>query len=323
MSTPVDLVTGACGFIGSHLCEALLSRGHRVVGLDAFTSNYDVAQKRANLAAIQKHAKAKEFELIEGNIENISLAPLVDQTSTIYHLAGEPGVRRSWGKEFEIYLQRNIAATQQLLEAAKEKTDKPLQRFVFASSSSVYGERGDVVLTPQDYCKPFSPYGVTKLAAENLCMLYAQNFRVPCVALRLFTVFGPRQRADMAFHKFYRDILDGKPLVVFGDGKQSRDFTYVSDVVDAFMAAAERGTPGAVYNVGGGCPATVTDVLDMLRKIIAPRALNVRFETAQSGDVRHTRADLKATQKDLNYKPKVSLEDGLKAQWEWALGQRA
>lgn len=309
------LVTGAAGFIGSHLCEDLLSQGHQVLGVDCFSDYYDPAVKKRNLGAVKSHANAKHFNFLQGDLSQLNLEDILQKQEIIFHLAGEPGVRKSWGKDFSFYLDRNISLTQKLLESCKSKK---IKRFVFASSSSVYGNCGDAVLRESDVCRPFSPYGVSKLAAENLCMLYHDNFGVPTVALRYFTVFGPRQRPDMGFHKFIRHILTQTPIEVFGDGNQSRDFTFVSDAVAGTVAAGfSENTAGKIYNIGGGCLATVNEVLAILKNLNPEKKITVVHREESHGDVRHTRAEVSAASRDFNFSPKVSLQDGLSREISW------
>jgi len=309
------LVTGAAGFIGSHLCEALLNQGHKVLGVDSFSDYYDPKVKHANLAAVKNHLKAAQFRFLQGDLLQMELAEIFKDQQIVFHLAGEPGVRKSWGKDFSFYLDRNIALTQRLLEACK---GAGIARFVFASSSSVYGNRGQSTLHENDACRPFSPYGVSKLAAENLCMLYHDNFGVPAVALRYFTVFGPRQRPDMGFHKFIRNVLADQSIEIFGDGEQSRDFTFVSDAVAGTIAAGfAPTTSGKVYNIGGGCMATVNEVLSLLGKIMPEKKINILHREESHGDVRHTRADILAARQDFGFSPMVSLQEGLTREISW------
>jgi UDP-glucose 4-epimerase len=306
------LVTGAAGFIGSHLAEGLLDRGHQVVGVDSFTEAYDPGLKEANTRSLRVR---NGFRMVRGDLVEVDLEELLEGVDVVFHLAAQAGVRSSWGGEFYLYLHRNVLATQRLLEACKNRA---LHRFVYASSSSVYGDQFSYPTSEEVLPSPMSPYGVTKLAAEHLCRLYWKNHQVPCVSLRYFTVYGPRQRPDMAFHRFMRAAWTGEPLVLFGDGRQSRDFTYVADVVRANMRAAERGEAGKVYNIGGGSRATVLEVLEVLEKVTGRRA-PVRWEPAQRGDVRHTWADLTRASRDLEYEPEVSLPEGLRMEWEWVI----
>jgi UDP-glucose 4-epimerase len=305
-------VTGAAGFIGSHLCERLLGGGVSVLGVDRLSDYYDPAVKAANAARLSAYPG---FTLLKEDVAEVAEPALLDGIQVVYHLAGQPGVRPSWGRSFEIYANDNVMATQALLEAAKEVS---LDRFVYASSSSVYGNAERFPTTESDRPQPLSPYGVTKLAAEHLCNLYANSYGVPSVSLRYFSVYGPRQRPDMAFHRFIKAATAGEPLRIFGDGKQTRDFTYVGDIVAATLAAGEQGVPGEVYNVAGGSRVTVLDVLGILGRVLgAP--IDVRHEQAARGDARDTSGDTSKAARDLGYTPSVSLEEGLAAQAEAAL----
>ncbi|PSP19622.1 MAG: UDP-glucose 4-epimerase [Cyanobacteria bacterium QS_8_64_29] len=306
------LVTGAAGFIGSHVAEALLQQGERVIGIDSFNDYYDAALKRQNVAALQSHAA---FELIAGEIQTLDWPALLAQSSTVFHQAAQAGVRASWGQGFGDYTERNINATQCMLEAAKHASG--LQRFVFASTSSVYGN-AETLPTPESVCpQPISPYGITKLAAEQLCWLYWQNFGVPATALRYFTVYGPRQRPDMAFHKFFRAALAGEPIAVYGDGRQTRDFTFISDAVAANLAAAQAPEAvGQAINVGGGSRVALTEVLDAIERTVG-RSLQRRYAERAMGDARHTGADVSRAHRVLGYRPQVPLESGLQQQWAW------
>jgi UDP-glucuronate 4-epimerase len=303
------LVTGAAGFIGSHLSERLLEDGAEVRGVDRFSDYYDPVLKRRNLAALEGQAG---FGFTEGDLSRLELGSLLDGVDVIFHLAAQPGVRSSWGREFEIYLRDNLLATQRLLEAAHEVE---LRRFVFASSSSIYGDAQRFPTQESDPPAPVSPYGVTKLAGEQLCRLYLKSFGVPTVALRYFTIFGPRQRPDMAFNRFIRAGLDGEAIQIYGDGLQERDFTYVADAVAATVAAADGGVPGEAYNIAGGNSATVADVVEMLGRLIGGE-LATEHLPAVAGDARKTGADTAAAREDLGYSPAVPLEEGLHRQLE-------
>src|SRR3954447_26201262 len=306
------VVTGAAGFIGSSLTQTLLEGGVAVTAVDRLSDYYDPAIKLANLEAFADHPA---FTFVEADVTDAATPALLDGVSVVYHLARQPGVRPSWGRTFEIYANDNVMATQALLEAAKEV---PLERFVYASSSSVYGNAERFPTTEADRPQPLSPYGVTKLAAEHLCNLYANSYGVPTVSLRYFSVYGPRQRPDMAFHRFIRAATAGEPLRIFGDGLQTRDFTYVGDIVAATLAAAETGVPGEVYNVPGGSRVAVLDVLGILERVLDTR-IDVHHEEAARGDARDTSGDTAKAARDLGYAPSVSLEEGLAAQVEAAL----
>lgn len=307
------LVTGVAGFVGSALAKQLLADGHEVTGVDCFTDYYARATKEGNLSGLLADGR---FRFREEDLLDAELAPLLDGAEFVFHEAGQAGVRSSWGEGFSIYAEANILVTQRLLEAAAKST---LTRFVFASSSSIYGSAPELPTTEATLPRPVSPYGVTKLAAEHLCRLYAENLRVPTVSLRYFTVYGPGQRPDMAFNKFVRAILAGEEVVVHGDGEQTRDFTYVADIVRATIAAGldSEGIPaGSVYNVGGGARTTVNRVIAVLGSILTstPR---VKYMEAQAGDARHTYADCSAAARDLGYSPSWTLEAGLAAEAEW------
>jgi UDP-glucuronate 4-epimerase len=309
------LVTGAAGFIGSHLCERLLRNGAEIRAVDRISDYYDPDLKRRNLAAVEGEGG---FSFAEGDLNELDLESLMAGVEVVFHLAAQPGVRASWGQDFDVYLSDNVLATQRLLEVSRGCR---LRRFVFASSSSIYGEAERFPVKESDTPAPISPYGLTKLAGEHLCRQYFRGFGVPTVALRYFTIFGPRQRPDMAFSRFVRSGLDGEPIEVFGDGLQERDFTYVADAVDATVAAGESGTPGAAYNVAGGDAATVVEVIGTLGRLLG-RDLTIDHRPVVAGDVRRTRADTTSAREDLGYRPGVSLEEGLQKQIEAAMERR-
>ena len=308
------VVTGAAGFIGSHLTESLLADGHEVTGVDAFTDYYPRPTKERNLEKSRSHGK---FRLVEGRLQDLDLRPLLDGVDRVFHLAAQAGVRASWGREFAHYTDHNVLATQRLLEAARA-ADGP--RVVYASSSSVYGDAPTLPLSEDARCEPVSPYGVSKLAAEHLGVLYHRNFGVPVVSLRYFTVYGPRQRPDMAFHRFLKAARDAEPIHLYGDGGQTRDFTFVSDIVAATRAAADSGRPGSVYNVGGGERVVLSDVLRQIEDVTGRRLTIVRDEV-QKGDMRDTFADTTAARRDLGFRSTVALAQGLEREWEWIRGQ--
>jgi len=308
---PRSLVTGGAGFIGSHLCRRLLAEGHDVVGVDSFTDYYPRWLKEANLKPLLSHPC---FSFQESDLNTMDLASALRHVNYIFHQAAQPGVRLSWGKSFGMYVENNISATQRLLEAAKEQGS--LQRFVYASSSSIYGNAPELPLHEETRPRPFSPYGVTKLAAEHLCLLYHENYGLPVVALRYFTVYGPGQRPDMAFHRFIQAILSGKELQVFGDGEQTRDFTHVADAVEANLLALKEGVNGHVFNIGGGSRITVNEALRLLEGLTGLKA-RVRYQEAERGEMRHTYADIRLASEILGFHPHVSLEEGLKEQVAW------
>jgi UDP-glucose 4-epimerase len=305
-----SLVTGVAGFIGSHLAERLLADGHDVVGIDNFLDNYPRAFKEKNLSAL---AGRPRFEFFAEDLLDVDLKKLLRDVSCVFHLAGQPGVRSSWGQEFSRYTENNIRATQRLLEAAKELK---LEKFVYASTSSVYGDTADLPMREDGGTRPVSPYGATKLAAEHLCYLYWRAYGVPTVSLRFFTVYGPRQRPDMFFHILMRALLRGEAVPLFDDGEQTRDFTFSADIVEGVMAAARYPGKGEVFNLGGGSEISLVKAIALIEKIAGRRAKLERFDR-QKGDVRHTRARLDQAMEKLNYAPKVGLEEGLTAQWDW------
>jgi UDP-glucose 4-epimerase len=307
-------VTGCAGFIGSTLADRLLADGADVVGVDCFTDYYPRPIKERNLSAALAHPR---FRFIESPIQDLDLTAELGDRTHIFHLAAQAGVRKSWGRDFAIYSVNNIEATQLLLEAA---TSMPsLERLVYSSSSSVYGDRVAMPMREDALPEPVSPYGVSKLAAEQLCYLYFANFGVPAVSLRYFTVYGPRQRPDMAFHKFLRATITDEAITLYGDGDQTRDFTFISDAVNANVLAATRGVPGRVYNIGGGSRVSMNEVLAMIERI-AGRRPRVNVDPAQKGDMRHTYADTSRARADLGYTPTVGLEAGLAAEYQWLTG---
>jgi nucleoside-diphosphate-sugar epimerase len=304
------VVTGVAGFIGSQLAEALLARGAAVVGVDCFTEYYPRTVKERNLAAIRAHPR---FRFVEAAVQHAEWPALLDGVTHVFHLAAQAGVRKSWGREFHTYAAHNIEATQVLLEAC---AGRPVERFVYASSSSIYGDAVPIPMREDARPQPVSPYGVTKLAAEHLCHLYHVAHGVPTVSLRYFTVYGPRQRPDMAFHRFLRAALAGEPIVIYGDGAQTRDFTYVADAVAATLAAADRGRPGGVYNIGGGSRVSINEVLELVARVTG-RRLAIRREPAQKGDMRDTYADTSLARAELGFLPTVDLAWGLEQERRW------
>ena len=300
------LVTGCAGFIGSHLVDTLLERRYEVIGLDCFTDYYSREIKEANLSNALKN---NNFKLIEADILELDKFPDVDY---VFHLAAQAGVRASWGKSFEIYTKNNVQATQKLLEFYK---DRELKKFVYASSSSVYGD-AELPMREDSLLMPVSPYGVTKLAGENLCYLYWKNYRVPTVSLRYFTVYGLRQRPDMAIHKFVKAVFKGNEIPVFGDGTQTRDFTYVDDAVEANILGAKSNLVGEVFNVGGGSRISVNELIEEIERIIGKKAQIIYVEK-QKGDVRDTWADVSKAKAKMNWNPRVDINKGLKSFIDW------
>lgn len=302
------IVTGVAGFLGSTLAEALVDRGDSVLGIDCFTDYYARAIKERNLSGLRERPN---FEFFAANMLDLRWDNLLEGVDVVFHQAAQAGVRASWGAEFECYANWNVLATQRLLEAVKQSPVPP--RVISASSSSVYGERIDLPMRETDLPKPVSPYGVTKLAAEHLCVLYAKCFGIHTASLRYFTVYGPRQRPDMAFHKFLRAIFTEKEIPQYGDGQQTRDFTFVRDAVAANLAAAENSEPGGVYNIGGGSRVTLAHCLEVMGRVVGTEP-RIKILPRQHGDVTHTAADITRARDVLGWRPEVGLEDGLAAQ---------
>lgn len=308
------LVTGAAGFIGSHLCEALLDAGHSVTGLDCFSAHYDRALKELNL----RGATAREaFELVDADLCDPGLRELVEPCDWVFHLAARPGVRDSWD-DFSDYVHSNIVGTKALLDACAGRDGLKL---VYASSSSVYGNADHLPVTEDMQLRPISPYGASKVMTETMAGAYAAAHGLQAVCLRYFTVYGPRQRPDMGIARFVEAADTGREITVYGDGRQLRDFTYVGDIVAATIAAAECGRPGSAYNVASGRPLPLLEVLETLGKVLGTR-LAMRFDETQLGDVRDTHASIEHTTMDLDYAPATSLRDGLTAQVAEARARR-
>ena len=307
------LVTGAAGFVGSHLAERLLADGHEVCGIDAFIDYYPRRIKERNLEVLRSW---DSFSFIEGNLLNVYLPPLLEGTGWIFHQAAQAGVRASWGKDFSRYMDCNVSATQRLLEAVLH-AGKDVQRFVYASSSSVYGNTTALPVTETVIPHPVSPYGVTKIAAEHLCSLYHSNFGLPTISLRYFTVYGPRQRPDMAFHHFCKAVIEHEPLHIYGDGQQTRDFTYISDVVEAnVQAATVESAVGKVMNISGGSRVSLRQVIQLLEEI-SGSSIALTFDEQQHGDAQHTFANASLAEKTINYRPLVPLHEGLAQEFEY------
>ncbi len=303
------LVTGAAGFIGSHLCERLISDGWSVTGIDSFTDYYDPRRKRMHISGL---AGSKSFSLIEEDLNSCDLAANLEGASCVFHLAAQAGVRRSWGAEFSHYIDSNILATQKLLEAMKD-SEIPL---VYSSSSSVYGDTRDLPMREDHITSPVSPYGATKLSAEHLCELYRVNFGLRYVALRYFTVYGPRQRPDMAFSRFIKAALGGGEIEIYGDGKQTRDFTFVYDAVEANMLASRYEGDGNIFNIGGGSRSSVLEVIEIIRRETGGDP-PIRFMERARGDVLDTWADTTKAAGELGFSPTTGLEEGLRREIEW------
>jgi UDP-glucuronate 4-epimerase len=308
------LVTGVAGFIGSHVAEALLARGDAVRGVDSFLDYYPRPVKERNLGGLRRGAG---FSFVEADLVGADLEALTADVDAVIHLAAQAGVRASWGKDFRIYCDANILATQRLLDACAAHGKR---RFVYSSSSSIYGDAPDLPTLETTLPRPISPYGVSKLAGEHLCRLYSQSSPVETVALRYFTVYGPRQRPDMAFHRFIRAQLRGDELTVFDDGDQTRDFTFVGDAVAANLLALEAGAPGEAYNIGGGSRVSVNHVLGLLGELTG-KPVRVARSERQRGDVRDTHASTEKARRELGWQPKTQLRDGLAAEIEWLRGE--
>jgi len=296
-----SLITGCAGFIGSHLSEKLLQKGHEVIGIDCFTDYYSRTIKEDNLKNSLTH---QNFTFLDENILNLDSFPDVNY---VFHQAAQAGVRASWGKSFEIYTHNNILATQKLLEYYK---DRNLKKFIFASSSSIYGNTDQLPITEDAQKNPYSPYGVTKLAAENLCLLYYMNYGTPTVSLRYFTVYGPRQRPDMGINKFVHAALNGDVIEVYGDGNQTRDFTFISDAIEANLLAAYADTVCESFNIGGGSRISVNDLLGLIEKELNVE-LRIKHTGMQKGDVQHTYADVTKAKNIIGFKSVVGIEQGI------------
>lgn len=312
------IITGVAGFIGSSLADRLLADGHEVIGFDCFIPYYPREMKERNLRAARDQ---KKFTFREDDICDVfepevagreSIDKLLDGVDLVFHEAAQAGVRASWGKDFEIYTRNNILGTQKLLEACKGRKI----RVVYASSSSVYGETAKFPMEEDDLPAPVSPYGVSKLAAEHLAVLYHKNYGLHTVSLRYFTVYGPRQRPDMAFHRLCAAVLKGEEFVLFGDGRQSRDFTFITDIVEANIAATQKGRSGDVYNLGGGTRISMNEVVQLVERLTGKKA-NIRYIERHHGDVSHTAASVERARQDLGFAPKVTLENGLAREVEY------
>ena len=303
------VVTGAAGFIGSHLAERLLARGHEVVGIDSFTDYYSRAAKQRNLAAARAHPR---FTFADVDLAADDLSPVLDGAEVVYHLAGRPGVRAAM-MQFDQYWRENVMATQRLLEALKGRSLKCL---VYAGSSSVYGDAEVFPTAETAVPAPLSPYGVTKLAGEHLSYVYWKNFQVPSVRLRYFSVYGPRMRPDLMLSLAMQAMYEGRVFDVYGDGEQTREFTYVADAVEGTILAAERGAPGDLYNLGGGSSVTVNHALDVVAET-AGMELRRRHVERQPADHRNAGASITRARMRLGWEPRTSLRDGLAQQWRW------
>ena len=304
------LVTGVAGFVGSHLAERLLTSGVAVRGIDCLTPYYSETIKQRNLQPLEGFPS---FEFEHADLASDDLSRHLADVDVVFHQAAQPGVRSSWATGFEISVRNNVVATQRLLEAVKEAG---VQRFVYASSSSVYGEGVETPTKEEAQLRPFSPYGVTKLSGEQLCSVYARNWGVDTVALRYFTVYGPRQRPDMATHRLIQAALNGTAFPLFSSADHVRDFTYVSDIVDANIAAATARDNATVVNVAGGGLTSMSELMTIVEEVTG-RPVTVDHLAKQAGDVTHTEADLTRARSSLDWRPQVGLRDGVAAQVEW------
>jgi UDP-glucose 4-epimerase len=304
------LVTGVAGFIGSHLAERLITEGHKVIGVDCFTDYYPREMKESNIKTLRRD---NSFDFHEADVLEIDLESVLKEIDIVFHEAAQAGVRASWGSDFRIYTENNVRATQCLLEAAKSVN---LKKFVYASSSSVYGDAESYPTSEDMTPKPISPYGVTKLAGEHLCYLYHKSYGIPTVSLRYFTVYGPRQRPDMAFHKFIKATYSEGEIAIFGDGEQTRDFTYIDDIIDANIAAMHSHYVGEVFNIGGGSRITINDAINIVERVCERKARK-KYKEKQKGDVIHTAADISKARRLLHYDAKFNVEKGIANEAAW------
>ncbi len=304
------LVTGASGFIGSTLSERLIDEGFQVLGIDSFLDYYPRKIKEKNL---QNLLESPDFEFIEADLLDVDWDSLLSDVTGVFHQAAIAGVRASWGKSFDQYVENNILGTQKLLEACK---DRELDKFIYASSSSVYGDTTDLPIRETSETNPVSPYGVSKLAAEHLASIYHKGYGVPAVSLRYFTVYGPRQRPDMAFHKFITAVMKGEQIDIYGTGEQTRDFTYIDDAVEANLQAFKGARPGEVYNIGGGTRIELLEAVSLIEEIVGKKA-NIVHTDPQRGDAKHTFSDISKANADFGYNPRVDIKKGLTDHYEW------
>jgi len=304
------LITGAAGFIGSHLTEACLERGWKVTAIDSLTTYYSPTDKVRNAEGFSRH---QDCLYLEQDLLDVDLDLLVRDVQVVFHLAGQAGVRASWGQGFDAYTQLNVTALQRVLEAARGA--RKLTKFVFASSSSVYGDAETLPTSEDQILRPISPYGATKALGEHLCYLYFRAFGLPTVALRFFSVYGPRQRPDMGFHRLIEAGLSGSSFPLYGDGEQTRDFTYVDDIVDGTLASVDDAEPGSVLNLGGGARISMNEVIDLVRAEFSDLKIE-RLDTGR-GDARDTGADIGRAREMIGFDPKIAVPDGIKRQMEW------
>jgi len=305
------LITGVAGFIGSSLAEKLLKDNFKVIGIDSFTNYYSPHIKEKNIENCLKHSN---FSFIHQDLDTLDLSTIFENTEYVFHLSAQPGARASWGKGFTTYVKNNISVTQKILESLKNNTT--LKKFIFASSSSVYGNQSSIMNEDTSLTKPVSPYGVTKLASENLVNLYFKNYEIPIISLRYFTAYGPKQRPDMAFTRFFHSIIKDKKLIIFGNGEQTRDFTYVDDVVKATMNAAASDHVGEILNIGGGSVFSLMQITEFMKEI-TEKELEIDFKKEQKGDVKHTSADISKSENLINYKSNTDIKYGLTQQYEY------
>jgi UDP-glucose 4-epimerase len=304
------LITGVSGFVGSHLAERLLKEGFDLIGVDSFLDYYPRGIKENNLKRVRENPR---FKFIEGNLLNLNLKEILEQVDAVFHQAAIPGVRASWGKDFRQYVENNIQATQVLLEACK---DISLKKFIYASSSSVYGDSDELPIKETSPTNPVSPYGVSKLAGEHLTTLYFKGYGIPTISLRYFTVYGPRQRPDMGFHKFISAVLLGREIEIYGTGEQTRDFTFIEDAVEANLQAFGGGKEGEAYNVGGGSRIKLIEAIRIIEEI-SGKSANLKYKDPQRGDAKHTYADVSKAKRDFGYSPEVNIYEGLKRHCKW------
>lgn len=302
------LITGVAGFIGSHLAEKLLEQKYRVIGIDSFTNFYSKTIKKNNLNFCLKN---ENFSFVDKDLIETDLLPILNKCKYLFHLAAQPGVRTSWGSQFGIYVKENILVTQRILEYAK--ISNSLHKIIVASSSSVYGEQNGKLNEEKTKTSPVSPYGVTKLSAENLCQVYTKNFNLPIISLRYFTVYGPRQRPDMAFMRFILSALTKNKITIYGDGNQTRDFTYIDDVVTASISSMNEKFDNEILNIGGGFIISINDILEKLKDLLKIE-LDISYESKQKGDVSHTESDISKAAKLIGYHPKIKINEGLEQQ---------
>lgn len=309
------VVTGAAGFVGSHLTEQLVGRGDEVVGVDAFTPYYDPAVKAANVAGL---ADEPRFQLVEGDLNELELPDLFAGVDAVFHLAAQPGVRLSWD-QFDVYARHNLVATQRVLEACRAAG---VGRLVVASSSSVYGNAATYPVTEDTPCHPYSPYGVTKLAGEQLCDAYVENWKLPVVSLRYFTVYGPRQRPDMSIHRLIESALTGEPFPMYGAGAYVREFTYVADIADATVRSADADlAPGAVLNVAGGEPIVMHDLVALVSEVVGAE-IAIDEQPARAGDAHRNGGSTDRARELLGWSPTTSLREGIARQADWHRSRR-